>query len=135
MRILLSLSLLLGFQFLRAQAAQIGEIKTFPVNATLIASLEGSQDRALMRIDKIERNKFGLEVGDTILAKFYFSLKKVKSEPNLVGINAGDFFSARMAARPNSLGGGHYFQVYHYRNMSYLRSLKREEALSSDESQ
>ncbi len=118
-----------------AQEPIVSPIETFPLNARLIAPLQGTNNRAVIRIERIDPNPYRLEVGDTLLARFYFSLKPVKGEKDLVGLNKGDFFSARMAARQNNLDGSYYYEVFHYKNVSYLKDLKRREALTSDESQ
>ncbi len=118
-----------------AQEPIVSPIETFPVNASLIAPLEGSSDRGIIRVDRIEPNPYHIEVGDTLLVSFYFGLKKLANEKDLVGIKKGDKFSARMAARQNRLDGAYYYQVFHYKNISYLKDRAAREARLNDESQ
>lgn len=135
MRLFAIISFLLIGLKAAAQEPIVTPIETFPVNATLISPLQGSINRGIIRIDRIEANPYNLAIGDTLLVRFYFSLKRVKGEKDLVGIQAGDKFSARMAAQQNNLDGSYFYQVFHYKNISYLRDPKRKEALTSDESQ
>ncbi len=135
MRPLLFATLLLVSFSLSAQEAKVVPIETFPVDATLISPLEGSIDRGIIRIERIQNNPYQIESGDTLLVKFYFTLKAMNNEPDLVGIKSGETFSARMAARQNNFDGSYFYQVYHYKNISRIKALKREESLSSDEPQ
>lgn len=120
---------------LRGQELQMDPIETFPLDATLIAPLQGSNDRGIIRIERIKPNPYNIEAGDTLLAQFYFGFKPVKNERDLIGIEAGEMISARLAARRNSLDGAYYYQVFHYKNISRMKAAKRQESLSSDEPQ
>ena len=75
----------------------------------------GTNNMALLKVEKVEPNNFDLTVGDTILCKFYFTLKPVEGEVHLSGIGRGDFISTRMRAELNRYSGTYQYEAFHYK--------------------
>jgi hypothetical protein len=124
--------LLLGFG-LSGQGKRIVPIETFPVKATLINLLEGTLDRALLRIENVESNQFGLEVGDTIICTFYFSTQSVNDGvANFAGVGPMDKIRIHLSAVSSPLTGTFQYQGFHYVNTSRPRLTERSEVLSND---
>lgn len=121
------LALLLLSIAAKAQKSEIVTIETFPVNATVITTLEGLNDRAVLRIDKVEPNPYNIEVGDTLLFSFYWTILPVKSElANFPGIGNGDEISVHISVKASSLNGSYQYTAYHYKNRTRARIAKSE---------
>jgi len=99
-----------------SQAQNISQIETFPLNAQVYRLLQGTKDKALLIVDKVQKNDYQLSKGDTILADFYFTTKPIKDEAQLCGIRPGDEISVRMSAKLNPLDRSYQFTAYHYKN-------------------
>lgn len=105
-------------------------IQTFPVNAQVIGTLEGTDDMAVLRIEKVDSNAMGLSVDDEILVEFYFSLKPIKNT-GMTGLKEGDHFSVRMSAKRDQRAGQWQYTAYHYKK----RPTKSPATPAGDESQ
>lgn len=111
----------------KAQKSEIVTIETFPVNATVITTLEGLNDRAVLRIDKVEPNPYNIKVGDTLLFSFYWTILPVKSElANFPGIGSGDEISVHISVKASSLNGSYQYTAYHYKNRTRSAAVKEE---------
>lgn len=97
-------------------AQKITQIETFPLNAQVYQLLEGTNNKAILVVDKVTDNPYNLNPNDTILADFYFTTQAVKGETQLCGIKAGDRISVRMSAKRNPLDHSYQFTAYHYKN-------------------
>jgi hypothetical protein len=97
------------------QEARIEQIETFPINLKVLNPLMGTNNMAILKVEKVETNNFDLVVGDTILCKFYFTLKPVEGEVHLSGIGRGDFISTRMRAELNRYSGSYQYEAFHYK--------------------
>lgn len=103
------------------QEARIQQIETFPINVKVLNPLMGTNNMALLRVEKIDPNPYQLAEGDTILCKFYFTLKAVAGEKHLSGINRGDYVSTRMSATYNQYSGSYQYEAFHYKKYSAQR--------------
>lgn len=92
-------------------------IETFPVNAEIVGVLQGTNNMAVLRIDRVDSNAMGLSVDDEILVEFYFSLEPVK-ETAMTGLKKGDHFSARLSARRDYRSGQWQYTAFHYKKRS-----------------
>jgi len=135
MRVWLLAFLLLGLG-LKGQERQVIPIETFPINAKVLFTLQGTDDRAVLRVEKVDPNPYGIEIGDTLLFTFYWSTQAIKSDlATFPGIGAGDEISVRISVKRSPLNGSYQYTAYHYKNRSRLRSAaNRQEALTNDES-
>ncbi|MCR9154850.1 MAG: hypothetical protein NXI09_12145 [Bacteroidetes bacterium] len=118
------LSLLLCFisLSLSAQKKQIVPIQTFPVNGTIMFKLEGTKDRAVLKVDKVEPNKYDINKGDTLICTFFWTTNPVKDEmANFPGVKAGDQISFRMGVQKSPLNGAWQYTVYHYKNRTHIK--------------
>lgn len=97
------------------QEARIEQIQTFPINLKVLNPLMGTNNMAILKVEKVEPNNYNLAVGDTILCKFYFTLKPVEGEVHLSGISRGDFISTRMRAELNRFSGTYQYEAFHYK--------------------
>jgi len=98
-----------------SQEARIEQIETFPINLKVLNPLIGTNNMAILKVEKVEPNNYNLTVGDTILCKFYFTLKPVEGEVHLSGISRGDFISTRMHADLNPYSGAYQYEAFHYK--------------------
>lgn len=104
---------------LKGQNQRVVPIETFPVNATVLSTLQGLDDRAVLRVDKIEPNSYGIETGDTLICTFFWSIHPVKDKlADFPGLGAGDEISTRMGAQWSKIGQRWQFTAYHYKNRS-----------------
>ncbi len=116
-------ALLLSTSALQAQEKRIVPIETFPVNATVITTLQGMNDRAVLRIEKVDPNPYDIKVGDTLLFTFYWTTLPVNSKlATFPGLGAGDEISVHIAVKSSPLNGNYQYTAYHYKNRT--RSLK-----------
>ena len=79
MRVWLLAFLLLGLG-LKGQEREVIPIETFPINAKVLFTLQGTDDRAVLRVEKVDPNPYGIEIGDTLLFTFYWSTQAIKSD-------------------------------------------------------
>jgi|GEM_PF-3292745 len=98
-----------------SQEARIEQIETFPINLKVLYPLMGTNNMAILKVEKVEPNNYNLAAGDTILCKFYFTLKPVEGEVHLSGISRGDFISTRMHADLNRFSGAYQYEAFHYK--------------------
>jgi hypothetical protein len=98
-----------------SQKARYEQLKTFPINLKVLNPLMGTNNMAIMKVEKVEPNKMDLAVGDTILCKFYFTLKPVQGEVHMSGINRGDYISTHMHAQLNPYSGAYQYEAFHYK--------------------
>jgi hypothetical protein len=113
-------NLLFSFLFLVpflsfSQEAIIEQLKTFPINLKVLNPLMGTNNMAILKVEKVEPNNFDLATGDTILCKFYFTLKPVKGELHMTGIKRGDNISTHMHSQLNPLSGSFQYEAFHYK--------------------
>ncbi len=122
MRLILLL-LCLGSFGLSAQKKRIVPVQTFPINAKVLFTLQGTSDRAVLRVKKVDPNPYQLEVGDTILCTFFWSIKPVKDEmADFPGIGSGDEISVHIGVKKSPLNGSNQYTAYHYVNRTRSRS-------------
>jgi hypothetical protein len=93
---------------------QMVPVQTFPVNARVIGLLEDSKTLAVLRIEKVDSNKFNLDVGSEILVEFYFTTGPIKNRAKLKGIKPNDFISVRLTGEPNAATGQVDFTAFEY---------------------
>ena len=102
-----------------AQEKRIVPIETFPINATVLTTLQGMDDRAVLRVDKVEPNPHDINIGDTLLFTFYWSILPVKSKlANFPGVGSGDEISVHIAVKSSPFNGSPQYTAYHYKNRS-----------------
>ena len=105
----------MAFHFALSQDARYERIETFPANAEVVGILENSKSLAVLRILKADStNEFRLKAGDEILTDFYFTLKPVKNEARLKGIEAGDKISVRLHGQRQRLSGQIKYTAFQY---------------------
>jgi len=120
-------ALLLISTVLSAQEQRIVPINTFPINATVITTLQGTDDRAVLRVEKVDPNQYGIEVGDTLLFTFYWSTMPIKSElATFPGLGSGDEISVHIAVASSPVNGSNQYTAYHYKNRSRAISAAKE---------
>jgi hypothetical protein len=98
-----------------SQEASVEQLKTFPINLKVLNPLMGTNNMAILKVEKVEPNHFDLAVGDTILCKFYFSLRPVKGEVHMTGIKRGDKISTHMHSQLNPFSGSYQYEAFHYK--------------------
>tara|TARA_R110001592_G_scaffold362114_1_gene675026 strand:- start:74888 stop:75253 length:366 start_codon:yes stop_codon:yes gene_type:complete len=98
-----------------SQEARYEQLKTFPINLKVLNPLMGTNNMAIMKVEKVEPNTVNLSIGDTILCKFYFTLKPVQGEVHMSGINRGDYISTHMHAQLNPYSGAYQYEAFHYK--------------------
>jgi len=115
MRTLLFSLLLLCPLLCFSQEARFQQLETFPINLKMLNPLMGTNNMAILKVEKVEPNNFNLAIGDTIICKFYFTLKPVQGEVHMSGINRGDLVSTHMHARFNRYSGAFQYEAFHYK--------------------
>ncbi len=127
--------LLLPFLFISlsvsAQKQRIVPINTFPMNATVLFTLEGTKDRAVLKVDRIEANDYDIKEGDTLICTFFWSILPVEDEmARFPGVGAGDEISLHMGVKKSAVDGSWQYTAYHYKNRTRMqaKALKAEKA-------
>ena len=101
---------------LKAQEQQIVTIDTFPINAEVLFKLQGTTDKAVLKVERVNPNTFQVEVGDTLLCDFFWSTQAVKDElADFPGIEKGDEISVHIGAKRSPINGAWQFTAYHYK--------------------
>lgn len=110
---------------LQAQEQQIVTIETFPINAEVLFKLQGTNDKAVLKVERVNPNSFDVEVGDTLLCDFFWSTEPVKDElADFPGIEKGDEISIHIAAKRSPINGAWQYTAYHYKKRSRTAKAK-----------
>lgn len=108
--------------------------KIEPVNATarVVGVLEGKSNLAVLYITKVDSaNEFSLKPNTEILAKFHFTTKPTKGDPELAGIRSDDVINAEIAGKFDSISGQMTYTVFRY-NVLEVITIKKTSTEASD---
>jgi len=101
------------------------------MNATVLFTLEGTKDRAVLKVDRIEANDYDIKPGDTLICTFFWSILPVEDEmAKFPGVGAGDEISLHLGVKKSAVDGSWQYTAYHYKNRTRMqaKALKAEKA-------